>query len=162
VRNVLAHIPKGSTSVVTAAPRTIFAQPDREAAGQQLVEVVKAMAPRWPKAAEVVANAERDVLAYLGFPPDHWTRVHSTNPLERLNKEIKRRANVVGVFPDEGSVTRLVGSVLMEIADAWEEGSRYFSHTVPASLRGDSMLKLSEPEALLVVEPKPLRLAPVH
>lgn len=140
--------------MVGAGLRTIFAQPDREAAGQQLAEVVKAMAPWRPKAAEVVANAEGDVLAYLGFPPDHWTRIHSTNPLERLNKEIKRRTNVVGIFPDEGSVTRLVGSVLMEIADEWEVGRRYFSQ--------DSMRKLSEPEALLVVEPKPLRLAPVH
>ncbi len=140
--------------MVAAALRTIFAQPDRGAAGQQLAEVVKAMTPRWPKAAEVVANAEGDVLAYLAFPPDHWTRIHSTNPLEGLNKEIKRRTNIVGVFPDEGSVIRLVGSVLMDIADEWEVGRRYFSQ--------DSMRKLSEPEALLVVEPEPLRLAPVH
>jgi putative transposase len=152
MRNVLAHIPKGSKSVV-AALRTIFAQPDREAARQQLAEVVKAMTPRWPKAAEAVANAEGDALAHLALPPDHWTRIHFTNPLERLNKQIKRRTNVVGVFPDEGSVIRLVGSVLMEIAEEWEVGGRYFSQ--------DSMRKLSEPQALLVVEPEPLRLAPV-
>jgi transposase-like protein len=154
MRNVLANIPKGSKAVVAAAIRTIFAQPDREAAGQQLSEVVKAMHPRWPKAAELVARAEEDVLAYMTFPPEHWTRIYSTNPLERLNKEIKRRTNVVGVFPDEGSVIRLVGSILMEISDEWQVGRRYFSK--------ESMRKLIEPDPLLVAEPAPLRLAPVH
>ena len=97
VRNVLAHIPKGSKSVVAAALRTIFAQPDRAAATQQLREVVKAMASRWPRGADVVAGAEEDVLAYMAFPAEHWTRIYSTNPLERLNEEVKRRTNVVGV-----------------------------------------------------------------
>ena len=140
--------------MVAAAIRTIFAQPDREAAEQQLSEVVKAMAPRWPKAAKTVGKAEQDVLAYMNFPPEHWTRIYSTNPLERLNKEIKRRTNVVGVFPDGASVIRLVGSILMEISDEWQVGGRYFSK--------ESMRKLSEPEQLLVAEPAPLRLAPVH
>ncbi len=154
MRNVLANIPKGSKAVVAAAIRTIFAQPDRDAAGQQLSEVAKAMHPRWPKAAALVAAAEADVLAYMNFPPEHWTRIYSTNPLERLNKEIKRRTNVVGVFPDEASVIRLVGSILMEISDEWQVGRRYFSK--------ESMRKLNEPEQLLVAEPAPLRLAPVH
>lgn len=154
MRNVLANIPKASKAVVAAAIRTIFAQPDREAAGQQLNEVVKAMQSRWPKAAGVVARAEEDVLAYMNFPPEHWTRIYSTNPLERLNKEIKRRTNVVGVFPDEPSVIRLVGAVLMETSDEWQVGRRYFSK--------ESMRKLYEPEMVLVAEPAPLRLAPVH
>lgn len=154
MRNVLAHIPKGSKAVVAAAIRTIFAQPDRDAAGQQLSEVAKVMRPRWPKAAGLVAAAEEDVLAYMNFPPEHWTRIYSTNPLERLNKEIKRRTNVVGVFPDQASVIRLVGSILMEISDEWQVGRRYFSK--------ESMRKLMEPEQLLVAEPAPLRLAPVH
>jgi putative transposase len=80
MRNVLAHIPKGSKAVVAAALRTIFAQPDREAAGAQLAEVVKAMRARWPKAADVVAEAENNVLAYMSFPEEHWTRIYSTNP----------------------------------------------------------------------------------
>ena len=117
-------------------------------------EVVKAMQSRWPKAAELVAAAEEDVLAYMNFPPEHWTRIYSTNPLERLNKEIKRRTNVVGLFPDEASVIRLVGSILMEISDEWQIGRRYFSK--------ESMRKLAEPEKILVAEPAPLRLAPVH
>jgi len=153
MRNVLAHIPKGSKSVVAAALRTIFAQPDRAAATQQLREVVKAMASRWPRGADVVARAEEDVLAYMAFPVEHWTRIYSTNPLERLNEEVKRRTNVVGVFPDEASVLRLVGSVLIEVWDDWQVGRRYFSQ--------ESMRRLSEPEALLVVEPQPLTLAPV-
>jgi putative transposase len=154
MRNVLAHIPKGSKAVVAAALRTIFAQPDRGAAGAQLAEVVKAMKGRWPKAAEVVAEAENDVLAYMSFPEEHWTRIYSTNPLERLNKEVKRRTNVVGIFPGGASVIRLVGSVLMETSDEWQVGRRYFSQ--------DSMKKLLEPETLLVAEPEPLQLAPVH
>jgi len=154
VRNVLAHIPKGSKAVVAAALRTIFAQPDREAAGAQLAEVVKAVRARWPKAADVVAEAESEVLAYMSFPQEHWTRIYSTNPLERLNKEVKRRTNVVGIFPDGASVIRLVGAVLMEISDEWQVGRRYFNQ--------DSMKKLLEPETLLVAEPEPLQLAPVH
>jgi len=154
MRNVLAHVPKGSRAVVAAALRTIFAQPDREAARQQLREVAQAMHGRWPKAAEVVAAAEEDVLAYMAFPQEHWTRIYSTNPLERVNEEVKRRTNVVGVFPDEASVIRLVGSVLLEIWDEWQVGRRYFSL--------ESMHKLSEPERLLVAEPQPLTLAPVR
>ena len=154
MRNVLAHIPKGSKSVVAAALRTIFAQPDKAAATQQLREVVKAMASRWPRGADVVARAQEDVLAYMAFPAEHWTRIYSTNPLERLNEEVKRRTNVVGVFPDEPSVLRLVGSVLIEVWDDWQVGRRYFSQ--------ESMRRLSEPEALLVVEPQPLTLAPVR
>jgi hypothetical protein len=103
--------------------------------------------------AEVVAGAEEDVLAYMAFPAEHWTRIYSTNPLERLNEEVKRRTNVVGVFGDEASVLRLVGSVLIEVWDDWQVGHRYFSQ--------ESMRRLSEPEALLVVEPQPLTLAPV-
>ena len=154
VRNVLAHIPKGSKSVVAAALRTIFAQPDREAAEQQLAEVVKAMKPRWPKAAEILEKARDDILAYMNFPLEHWTRIYSTNPLERLNKEIKRRTNVVGIFPDQGSVIRLVGAVLMEIADDWEVGRRYFSK--------ESMRKLIDPEPAILPDVAPMRLAPVH
>jgi putative transposase len=154
MRNVLANIPKASKQVVAAAIRTIFAQPDREAAGQQLQEVAKAMQSRWSRAAKTIAAAEDDVLAYMAFPPEHWTRIYSTNPLERLNKEIKRRTKVVGVFPDEPSVDRLVGSILMETSDEWQVGRRYFSK--------ESMRKLYAPNEALVDEPAPLRLAPVR
>lgn len=154
MRNVLAHIPHGDKSMIAAALRTFFAQPNRQAAGQQLQEVVRAMLPRWPRAAQLVAEAEEDILAYMAFPPEHWTRIYSTNPLERLNKEVKRRTNVVGVFPDEAAVVRLVGAVLLEQADEWEVDRRYFSQ--------ESMRRLTEPEPLLLAEAAPFRLAPIH
>ena len=159
----MAHVPRGDKSIVAAALRTIFAQPDRQAAGVQLAEVVQAtLAPaasagvqrRWPKAADLLAKAEDDILAYMVFPAELWTRIYSTNPLERLNKEVKRRTNVVGVFPDGNSVTRLVGAVLLEIADEWQVGRRYFSL--------ETMARLIEPEPLLVAEPVAFHLAPVH
>jgi transposase-like protein len=99
MRNLLAHVPLGDKSIVAAALRTIFAQPDRPAAGVQLAEVVQAMQRRWSEAAELLAQAEDDILAYMAFPGELWTRIYSTNPLERLNTEVKRRTNVVGVFP---------------------------------------------------------------
>ena len=154
MRNVLAHVPKGDKAMVAAAMRTIFAQPHREAAGQQLQEVVQAMRDRWPQAAQVLERAEEDVLAYMAFPIEHWTRIYSTNPLERLNREIKRRTDVVGIFPDASSVIRLVGAILMEAHDEWQVNRRYFSL--------ESMHKLLHPEPLLCTEPVPLRLAPVH
>ncbi|MEW6217801.1 MAG: IS256 family transposase, partial [Candidatus Bipolaricaulota bacterium] len=154
VRNLLAHVPRGDKSMVASALRTIFAQPDRQAAGIQVAEVVQAMKPRWPKAAELLAQAEDDILAYMVFPAELWTRIYSTNPLERLNKEVKRRTNVVGVFPDGASVARLVGAVLLEIADEWQVGRRYFSL--------EAMAKVIEPVPLLVAEPVPFHLAPVH
>lgn len=154
MRNLLAHIPRGDKSMVAAALRTIFAQPHREAAGQQLEVVVQTMTPRWPKAAQLLTQAEDEILNYMSFPTEHWTRIYSTNPLERLNKEIKRRLNVVGIFPDVSALERLTGAVLLEVNDEWEIGRRYFSK--------ESMHKLTEPEDLLANEPSPLRLAPVH
>lgn len=154
MRNLLAHVPRGDKSIVAAALRTIFAQPDRQAAGVQLAEVVQAMQRRWPKAAQLLAQAEDDILAYMAFPAELWTRIYSTNPLERLNKEVKRRTNVVGVFPDGGSVMRLVGAVLLEIADEWQVGRRYFSL--------ETMARLIEPQPLMVAEPVSFHLAPVR
>ena len=154
MRNVLAHVPQGDKAVVAAAIRTAFAQPDQEAAHAQLAEVVRVMAPRWPKAAEVLAGGADDVLAYMTFPREHWTRIYSTNPLERLNREVKRRTEVVGVFPNGEAVVRLAGAVLIEIDDEWQVGHRYFSQ--------ESMAKLHEPPSDVLVLPSPLRLAPVR
>jgi putative transposase len=154
MRNVLAHVPKGDKAIVAAAIRTIFAQPNQEAAKQQLAEVVSAMQSRWSKAAEILAAGEEEVLTYMTFPTEHWTRIYSTNPLERLNREVKRRTDVVGIFPDTDSVLRLVGSVLMEIHDEWQAGRRYFSL--------ESMKKLTDPEVPQLGPPSPLRLAPIR
>jgi putative transposase len=154
MRNLLAHIPQGDKSMVAAVLRTIYAQPDRQAAGQQLALVVQAMEQRWPRAAQLLAQAEDDILAFMAFPREHWVRIYSTNPLERLNKEIKRRVDVVGVFPDVPAVERLVGALLIEIDDEWQVERRYFSL--------DSMHKLLQPEPLTITAPLPLKLAPIH
>lgn len=154
MRNVLAHVPKGDKSIAAAAIRTIFAQRNEEAARQQLAEVVEAMASRWPRAAEVLAGGEEEVLTYMSFPAEHWTRIYSTNPLERLNKEVKRRTNVVGIFPNTEAVLRLVGSVLLEIHEEWQVGRRYFSQ--------ESMRKLKAPEEEALTHTSALRLAPIH
>jgi transposase-like protein len=156
MRNVLAQVPKGDKTVVAAVLRTVFAQANRDLAGKQLEEAVRFMRSRWPKAADVVAAAEDDVLAYMAFPKEHWTRIYSTNPLERLNKEVKRRTRVVEVFPTDGSVERLVGTVLLEIDDEWQVARRYFSL--------ESMNKVLEPDgqAVLVADPGPLRLEPIR
>ena len=154
MRNLLSHIPRGDQSIVAAALRTIYAQPNQEAARRQLRAVYDAMAPRWPKAAEVLLEAENDILAYMLFPAEHWKRIYSNNVLERLNKEVRRRTNVVGVFPDEASVIRLVGAVLQEQDDEWEIAKRYFSL--------ESMHKLYHPQPLITAEAVPFTLAPVH
>jgi putative transposase len=154
MRNLLAHIPQGDKAMVAAAVRTVFAQPDRQAAGQQLAAVVQSMQSRWPQAASLLQEAEEEILTYMAFPKEHWTRIYSTNPLERLNKEIKRRTKVVEIFPDEVSVVRLVGALLLETDDEWQVERRYFSR--------ESMQKLIEPDPLITAEPEPFRLAPVH
>jgi putative transposase len=154
MRNVLAHVPKADKSIVAAAIRTIFAQRNEEAARQQLGEVVRAMEPRWSKAAKVLAGGEEEVLTYMGFPQEHWTRIYSTNPLERLNKEVKRRTNVVGIFPNTDAVLRLVGSVLLEIHEEWQVGRRYFSQ--------ESMRKMNAPQGEALTHVPALRLAPIH
>lgn len=154
MRNVLAHIPRADKAMVAAAVRTIFAQPDREAAGQQLRYVAETAAPHWPQAAQLLLAAEDDVLAYMDFPKAHWTRIYSTNLLERLNKEVKRRTNVVEIFPDVPAVLRLVGALLAEADDEWQVSRRYFSK--------DSMRQLDEPDFNDVTEPTPLKLAPVR
>jgi transposase-like protein len=154
MRNVLSHVPRGDKSLVRVALRTIFSQPTQEAAREQLVEIVLSMTPRWSKAAKVLEASGEDVLTYMTFPADHWTRIYSTNPLERVIAEIKRRTNVVGIFPDEDAVIRLVGSVLMEVNDEWQVGRRYFSQA--------SMRNLKEPDAERLTAPSPLRLAPIR
>ena len=144
MRNVLALIPKAEKAMLAALLRTIFAQPHREAATEQLGLVCDMLDKRWSKAAQLVRSAQDDILAYMAFPTEHWKRIYSNNPLERLNKEIKRRTQVVGVFPDVPSVMRLVGAVLVEIDDDWQAATRrYFSQ--------ETMHKLyaSEPEELL-------------
>ena len=156
MRNLLAHVPQGDKALVAALVRTVFAQPNRELAKRQVTEVVRVVEARWPKAATVLLAAEDDVLAYMAFPQEHWTRIYSTNPLERLNREIRRRTDVVGVFPDEAATLRLVGALLIERADEWEVERR------PFSLESMRKLTAPDPAALLAAEPQPLRLPPTR
>jgi putative transposase len=128
MRNVLAVVPKASGEMVASIIRTIFAQPDKEHVQAQFDEVVRMLDRSHPKVAEMLSDARDDLLAFTGFPQKHWRQIWSTNPLERVNKEIKRRTDVVGVFPNPAALLRLAGAVLVEQHDEWEAGDRrYFS-----------------------------------
>ena len=135
MRNVLARVPKASVEMVAAAIRTIFAQPDAAHVRSQLAEVTSMLAPKFPDVAAMVDDATEDLLAFTAFPQAHWRKIWSTNPLERLNGEIKRRTNVVGIFPNDASVARLVTAVMVEAHDEWAVAERrYLSEQSMAKL----------------------------
>lgn len=127
MRNVLCQVPKKQQGMVSAIVRTIFAAPDKQSAKEQLYTVVSQLKERFPKAMEILENGCEDVLQYMDFPQEHWAQIHSTNPLERLNREIRRRTDVVSIFPNRPSVLRLVGALLIEQHEEWQVGRRYFS-----------------------------------
>jgi transposase-like protein len=136
VRNALAVVPKSAAQMVAATIRTVFAQPDPAAAREQWRRVADGFRGRYPRLADLLDDAEPDVLAYLDFPPEHWRQIWSNNPLERLNREVKRRTDVVGIFPNADAVTRLVGAILAEQHDEWQVARRYLS--------AESLAKLHE------------------
>lgn len=125
MRNALSYVSKGQHTVVAAAIRQAFEQPDYKHAVETWRHVANQLRVRWPKLAELMDQSEVDVLAYMSFPRQHRTKLHSTNPIERLNKEVKRRADVVGIFPNEASIMRLIGAVLFEQNDEWQTQNRY-------------------------------------
>jgi transposase-like protein len=125
-RNLLALVPKSHQDMVAAVFRTIFAQPDPDAVASTWDQVREQLAARFPKIAPLMDTAKVEVLAFTSYPRAHWQKVWSTNPLERINKEIKRRARVVGIFPNEASVIRLVGAVLADMHDEWQAGDRRY------------------------------------
>jgi putative transposase len=127
MRNALCLVPKAAQQMVGATIRTVFAQPDSESAHQQWRKVSDGFRARFSKLSFLMDEAEEDVLSYSVFPQEHWQKVWSNNPLERVNKEVKRRTNVVGIFPNEAAVVRLVGAVLLEQHDEWQVAKRYFS-----------------------------------
>ena len=126
LRNVLARIPKGRAEMVLALIRTIWAQPDPAAVHEQLDAVADKLAPGFPVVAAMLREAREDVTAFAAFPFAHWKKIWSTNPLERVNKEIKRRTDVVGIFPNEAAVVRLAGAVLLEVHDEWAVAERRY------------------------------------
>ena len=146
MRNLLSTVPRSAQGAVAAIVRTIFAQPDHPSAMAQLRRVADGLRPRFAAAAELLEEAAEDVLAHFHFPEEHRRRLHSTNPLERLHREVKRRTQVVGIFPDRASLIRLAGMLLAEQDDEWAvTDRRYFTF--------ESMARINEPEG---GEPKEL------
>ena len=125
-RNLLVLVPKSHQDMVAAVFRTIFAQPDPDTVAATWDQVRDQLGDRFPKIATLMDDAKPEVLAFTAFPRAHWAKVWSTNPLERLNKEVKRRARVVGIFPNEAAVIRLVGAVLADVHDEWQAGDRRY------------------------------------
>jgi putative transposase len=148
MRNALSLVPKAGEHMVGATIRTVFAQPDAESAREQWRRVSDGFQHRFPRLSELMDEAEEDVLSYAAFPAEHWQKIWSNNPLERLNKEVKRRTNVVGIFPTEGSVIRLVGAVLSEQHDEWQVSKRYFSAGSLAKLRRKEEAGIEQPELM--------------
>jgi putative transposase len=143
MRNALAHAGKSGRRVVSAFIGTAFAQDDAEAARLQWRRVADQLRPKLPKLAAFLDEAETDVLAYMSFPVAHRPKLHSTNPIERLNGEIKRRTEVVGIFPNEDAIVRLVGAILLEQNDEWAvQRGRYMSLETIAPLSDDPIVKL--------------------
>jgi len=127
LRNLLAKVPKSAGPFVATLVRSIFAQPDAEAVWAQFHRVVDQLGERFPAAAQMLADAGPDILAFTTFPQTHWKQIWSNNPQERLNKEIRRRTDVVGIFPNRAAAIRLVGMVLAEQHDEWQVVRRYMS-----------------------------------
>ena len=143
MRNVLAHAGRQGRRVVAAFIGTAFVQDDVEAARTQWRQVADQLRAKVPKLAALMDDAEADVLAFMTFPKDHRAKIHSINPLERLNGEIKRRTDVVGIFPNEDAITRLVGALLLEQNDEWAvQRGRYMSLETIAPLSDDPIIKL--------------------
>jgi putative transposase len=142
LRNLLTRVPKSAQALVATLVRSIFAQPDAAQVSAQHERVVAQLEERFPAAAQHLAEAGPEILAFTGFPKEHWRQIWSTNPQERLNKEIRRRTDVVGTFPDRASVLRLVGAVLAETHDEWADTRRYMS--VDALLRPDTVIETEE------------------
>jgi putative transposase len=150
LRNVLAQVPKGSAEMVAAAIRTIFAQPDAAHVREQLGVIAGMLGRQSTKVEAMLRDAAEDLLAFTGFPAAHWKKIWSTNPLERLNKEVKRRTDVVGVFPNPEALLRLAGAVLVEAHDEWQATDRrYLGEATMALLASRSTEEKVAPSELM-------------
>jgi transposase-like protein len=148
MRNLLTRVPKSAQSFVATMVRTIFAQPDAETVYEQHARIVEQLAARFPDAAALLDEAAPDLLAFTPFPKEHWRQLWSNNSLERLNKEIRRRTDVVGIFPDRSSIVRLVGAVLAEQHDEWQVVRRYMSSESIAKALAEPT---GEPEEVMAI-----------
>jgi len=145
MRNLLAHAGRQGRGVASAFIATAFAQEDAETAKAQWRKVADQLRPKLPKLAAFMDDAEADVLAYMDFPAAHRAKLHSTNPLERLNGEVKRRTDVVGIFPNEEAITRLVGAILLEQNDEWAvQRARYMTLETIAPLSNNAIVSLPD------------------
>lgn len=143
MRNVLAHTGKSGRRIVSAFIATAFAQDTAETASAQWRAVAEQIRPKVPKLATIMDDVEPDVLAYMTFPKEHRPKLHSTNPIKRLNGEIKRRTDVVGIFPNDAAILRLVGALLLEQNDEWAvQRVRYMTLETIAPLSDDPMISL--------------------
>jgi transposase-like protein len=149
LRNLLARIPKGNAEMVAAAVRTIFAQPDGQHVHSQLDVIAGMLGKQFPIVEAMLRDAADDVLAFTSFPLSHWKKIWSTNPLERVNKEIKRRTDVVGVFPNPEALLRLAGAVLVETHDEWAvTDRRYLSENSMKNLTSTTIKEVATTAAL--------------
>jgi len=143
MRNAMAHLAPKQRPAVVAMLKTIFAQDTAEAAREQWTSVADALRERCPKLTELMDRSREEVLVYMSFPREHWPQIASTNPLERLNGEIKRRADVVGIFPNDRAVIRLVGALMLEQNDEWAVSRHYMSLESLSALSDDPVHRLS-------------------
>jgi putative transposase len=148
LRNVLAVVPKGSQEMVAAAIRTIFAQPDAEHVHEQFEQIATMLGRQLPKVEQMMRDAREDLLAFTAFPVAHWKKIWSTNPLERLNREVKRRTDVVGVFPNPPALLRLAGAVLVEAHDEWQVSDRRYLSERSMALLNDNPEEVAKAELM--------------
>ena len=143
MRNAMAHAGVKQRAMVAAAIRTAFVQETREAAHVEWRAVADRLRERFPRLSKLMDGAEHDVLGYMAFPKEHWAQLHSTNPIERLNREVKRRTNVVAIFPNEAAIVRLVGALMLEQNDEWAVCRRYMTLETLAGLSDDATVRLA-------------------
>jgi transposase-like protein len=143
MRNALAHAPAKQRTAVAAMLKTIFAQDTKAEAEAQWEIVADALREKQPKLGALMDSSRDDVLAYMSFPREHWAQIASTNPLERVNREVKRRSDVIGIFPNDEAIIRLVGALMLETNDEWAVARRYMSLETLARLTDNPTVRLS-------------------
>ena len=147
MRNALAHVGVKQRAMVAAAIRTAFVQETKADAHAEWRAVADRLRERFPRLSKLMDEAEHDVLGYMALPKEHWSQIHSTNPIERLNREVKRRTNVVSIFPNDAAIVRLVGAVLLEQNDEWAVSRRYMTLETLAGLSDDGAVRPAIPAA---------------